>query len=304
MIKPVRAILVVAADSAYFDYSRQLLDSLRDRGALSGYDLGFYDLGLSQIQQEALERYEAKIVVPGWDIPFPLRDDYMRNRQWFRAMVARPFLPEYFPGYDCYLWIDSDAWVQDRNVLEELVRWSQQYGCAAVPEVDRSYIKFRGKPRMWEAERVCYRECFTEDIASKLDYRPQVNTGVLAISAQSPVWSLWKQYLKMGLMVAPNRVVEQLAFNLALYDGGCPVSLLPATYNWIAGMSLPAYSTSRNVLVEPQPPFERIKIIHLTSPVMGNFADITFLDEHELPLTQLWVFLEYDNYFRSRVTRV
>lgn len=304
MTKQVRAILVVAADSAYFDYTRQLLDSLRDRGALSGCDLGFYDLGLSQAQREALERYDANIVVPGWDISFPLRDDYIRSRPWFRAMVARPFLPEYFPGYDCYLWIDSDAWVQDSHVIDDLVRWAQQQGCAAVPEVDRSYVKFKDKPRIWEAERACYRECYNEEFASKLDYRPQVNTGVLAISAGSTVWNLWKKYLEIGMQNTPNRVVEQLAFNLALYDGNVPVSLLPATYNWIAGMSLPVYSTSRNVLVEPQPPYDRIKILHLTAPVMGSFLYVSFLNEYDLSLTQHWTFLEYEYYFRSRVSRV
>jgi len=31
-----------------------------------------------------------------------------------KAQVCRPFIPQIFPGYRCYLYLDSDCWVQKR----------------------------------------------------------------------------------------------------------------------------------------------------------------------------------------------
>ena len=36
----------------------------------------------------------------------------------FKAQFARPFLPRHFPGYETYLWIDADAWLQDWRAVE------------------------------------------------------------------------------------------------------------------------------------------------------------------------------------------
>lgn len=249
-----------------------------------------------------LAYYGARSVEPQWDIPFPLRDEYRRTRPWFRAMVARPFLPDYFPGYDCYLWIDADAWVQDGGVLQELIKAARDHGCAGVPEIDRSYLKFITDPRIWETERICYRECFPEKLAQKLDYRPQINTGVLAISAASPVWQSWKNYLATGLSETPNRVVEQLAFNLAVWCDGPSIAMLPSTFNWIAGMAPPAFDGRQGLFVNPQPPHEKIRILHLTAPVMGRFARIPLLGVTGEPGGEMWHCLEYD-FFRNRVSR-
>lgn len=217
-------------------------------------------------------------------------------------MVARPFLPDYFPGYDCYLWIDSDAWLQDGAALKELINGARHHGCAAVPEIDRSYLKFRTEPRVWGAEQRCYRECFSEELAQRLDFRPQINTGVLAITASSPVWGAWKKYLEIGLKETPNRVVEQLAFNLAIWCDGPPIALFPATYNWIAGMAPPAFDGVRRVFVDPQPPHEMIKILHLTAPVMGHFARIPLLGPDQQQNGEAWHYLEYD-FVRNKVLR-
>ncbi|MGH6976466.1 MAG: hypothetical protein ACREED_05505 [Stellaceae bacterium] len=32
--------------------------------------------------------------------------------------AAFPFLRRYFPGYDVYLWLDGDTWVQDAEAIE------------------------------------------------------------------------------------------------------------------------------------------------------------------------------------------
>ena len=65
-----------------------------------------------------------------------------------RSLTARPFLPDYFPGYDVYIWIDCDAWVQEQFALEWLFYTAASGALGIVPELDRSYDKTL---RLWDA---------------------------------------------------------------------------------------------------------------------------------------------------------
>ena len=39
------------------------------------------------------------------------------SKDGYKALTARPFLPRYFPGFDLYLWIDGDCWVQQGDAI-------------------------------------------------------------------------------------------------------------------------------------------------------------------------------------------
>ena len=45
---------------------------------------------------------------------FPAR---AKLKDGYKALTARPFLPRYFPGFDLYLWIDADCWVQQGDAM-------------------------------------------------------------------------------------------------------------------------------------------------------------------------------------------
>ena len=84
------------------------------------------------------------IVGPGWDIEFPGRD---RMPETFKAQVARPFLPRHFPGYQMYLWIDADAWLQDWRAVELYCARRVASSLAITPEIDRAYKRHYKRPK-------------------------------------------------------------------------------------------------------------------------------------------------------------
>jgi len=46
------------------------------------------------------------------------------------AFLVRPYLREYFPCYDIYLWIDSDVWLQSPDMLRALIEGAARKGMA------------------------------------------------------------------------------------------------------------------------------------------------------------------------------
>jgi len=38
-----------------------------------------------------------------------------------KAHYAKPFLPEIFPSYPGYLWIDTDVWLQDSSAIKHYI---------------------------------------------------------------------------------------------------------------------------------------------------------------------------------------
>ena len=51
-----------------------------------------------------------------WDIEVPSYK--VAGKEWLKSQVSRAFLPNYFPEFDKYLWIDCDAWVNDWKSVE------------------------------------------------------------------------------------------------------------------------------------------------------------------------------------------
>ena len=56
-----------------------------------------------------------------------------------RAVTVRPFLPRYLPGYNIYVWIDADAWVQEEFAVARLVDGAAQGALAAVSHTHDAY---------------------------------------------------------------------------------------------------------------------------------------------------------------------
>ena len=62
----MRTIVVSAADSGYFPFLRDLIESLQSVMAEETPDLGVFDLGLTVEQREWLTFAGAELVRPGW----------------------------------------------------------------------------------------------------------------------------------------------------------------------------------------------------------------------------------------------
>ena len=111
----MRTLIVTAANEAYAPLLRGLIDSIDQRAPRVFTGLACFDLGLAPGTREWVGRHAAHVVEPGWDLP--VGEKLRAEKPELRGLTVRPFLPSYFPGYDAYLWIDADAWVQERYAL-------------------------------------------------------------------------------------------------------------------------------------------------------------------------------------------
>ncbi len=291
----MKITIVTGCDTVYAPLTNGLLASLRQFPRLAEIPISILDFGLTDEDRESLAGQCNDIVPAEWDVDFPLREEWQEKHPGYRGLTARPFLPRYFPDYDVYLWIDSDVWVQDPRGVLGYIRAVQTSPCTCVLEQDRSYHKYLGGKDVWRFHRQLYQHLYGTETAEKMAVRPVMNSGIFAMHRNAPQWAHWQQTIGGGLktMKKTDRAsffVEQCAFNIANYLYDCPVSFLPATYNWSLLEALPAWSGGK--LVEPSPPFDVIRNVHLTGETKKQIQKISSLDN---PDDVLETAMDYDS---------
>jgi len=200
------------------------------------------------------------VVEPGWDLAV---DSLMQQEQpHLRALTVRPFLPRYFPGYDVYLWIDADAWVQDLTVISAYVNAAAQGALAIVPHDHPAYRQSAGVTA-WRARRD--QAYFGADAGIEVPWAEYWNAGVFALAADVPHWQQWAQYFSRGLAATDGRLCcDQTALNQATRVERLPVAPLAARHNWLCHLALPSFDQNLNKLGDPLDPQSVLGILHLT----------------------------------------
>lgn len=258
---PLRGLLIVSgADSAYFPLLRDTVLSVRAQR--SDAAIAILDVGLAPEQRQWLAGRVTALVRPAWDIDFPGRDKTPEGR---KAQFARPFLPHHFPGWETYLWIDADAWVQDWRAVELLAAAARRGRLAIVPEIDRAYKRHYKRPKLFGMNLAWqnYRRAFGWRVADRLGRNPMVNCGVFALRGDAPHWQAWARVMVQVAQRTRFFFVEQTALNYAIFAEHLPVDFLPAYCNWMPGDAAPAFDAERGLFVEPYSPHEVIGIMHL-----------------------------------------
>jgi hypothetical protein len=259
-MRPAQLLIASGADRNYFPLLRDTVLSIRShrRDAV----IGVLDLGLDREHRDWLSARVAYIVRPDWDLDFPRRE---RMPETLKAQVARPFLRRHFPGYEMYLWIDADAWLQDGRAIDLYTAAAGRDKIAITPEIDRAYKrhykrpKFFGRTLAWKN----YREAFGWRAADRLGRNPMVNCGVFALHHDAPHWDAWARILSQVLQRTRFFFVEQAALNYAIFAEHVPVNFLPAYCNWMPGDAPPVFDAGRGLFVEPYAPHEVIGVMHL-----------------------------------------
>ena len=259
-LRPDRLLIVSGADSAYFPLLRDTVRSVLAQRAQAA--IGILDVGLDGEQRAWLARHVTHLVQPGWDIDFPGREHTPQARQ---AQFARPFLPHHFPGYETYLWIDADAWLQDWRAVELYAEAAAGGRLAITPEIDRAYKRHYKRPKLFGATLAWknYRAAFGWRAADRLGRNPMVNCGVFALRGDAPHWAAWARLIARVAQRTRFFFVEQTALNYAIFAEHLPVDFLPAYCNWMPGDAAPAFDAARGLFVEPYTPHEVIGVMHL-----------------------------------------
>ncbi len=255
----MRAVVVTAADESFFPLLRGLIGSLEQFEARPA--LACLDVGLSPASREWVAVHAQHVVVPKWDLPVDPR--VRRQHPHLRALTARPFLPRYFPGYDVYLWIDADAWVQERFALDWYLQYAQGGALVAVPEVDRAYRQARSTIE-WRTKRM--HSYFGPQFVQRALWDTYFNAGVFALRADAPHWESWDRSFREGLDLTKGvQCCDQTALNHALWTMNLAVHPLPALCNWLCHMRQPAFDPGHNKFCEPDLPNRPIGILHLAA---------------------------------------
>ena len=194
--------IISLSDSNYFELLNEQIDSIKRFKQSKDFSICIMDAGLEEYQVEILQKKVDKIVKAKWDIEVP--DSKVKGKEWLKSQVSRAFLPEYFPGYKKYIWIDADAWVNSWESIELYSKGCENKKLAIATSADRSY------GRVLRAEWVFgsfakiksqnYKHAkssgFSEKIARKVALKPHLNIGVFALEVDAPHWKVWQENLK------------------------------------------------------------------------------------------------------------
>jgi hypothetical protein len=259
-VPATRLLIASGSDSSYFPLLRDAVLSILAQRRNAA--IGILDFGLSPDQQIWLADRVTHLVRPGWDVEFPDREP---TPEILKAQLSRPFLRRHFPGYETYLWIDADAWLQDWRVVELYLAAAGRDKIAITPEIDRAYKRHYKRPKAfgWTLNWKCYRQAFGWRVADRLGRNPILNCGVFALHHDAPHWDAWARVIAQVAQRTRFFYIEQTALNFVIFAEQLPANLLPAYCNWMPGDAAPAFDANRCLFVEPYAPHEVIGIMHL-----------------------------------------
>ena len=267
--------IVSLADSNYFELLCELIDSIKSFEESKNVAICILDAGLNDNQKNILLKKVDTIKKANWDIEVPSYK--VIGKEWLKSQVSRAFLPKYFPGYNKYLWIDADAWVNSSETIELYFKGSDNNKLSISTSADRAYGRVLkvdwliGGFAKIKSQNYKHAKSsgFSEKIAREVALKPHLNIGVFCLEATASHWDVWKKNLKIALKYGKIFGSEQIAMNVTIYVDKLDVEILPAycNYTLIDGMK---FDTKRNTFVESYLPNHKIGIVHLAGKHNNN----------------------------------
>lgn len=269
---PQKVALVSGADANYFPLLLEWLHSIRRFPASAAVDICILDTGLTPEQVKRLHGLGIKeIARPDWPAKVPPRK--VRGKDYLKSCVCRPFIPKIFPGYDVYMWMDSDTWVQNWEAVDMFI-------AGALKNPDKIVITSTGADRhaqrsvrikwlwRWPYRVASFyfgngRRAFGFNAAKKLASQYVLSAGCFALSGQARHWRRWQELVRHAMVKGDIFPAEQLSLGVLVHIEGFRAELLPAYTHWICE-TRPMWNTAQQQFVEPFMPHERLGILHLS----------------------------------------
>jgi hypothetical protein len=273
-------VIVSLADSNYFPLLEELIDSIKRFEESKKVAICILDAGLTQEQKQKLLSKVDEIKSAEWDIEVP--GYKVKGKEWLKSQVSRAFLPNYFPNYEKFLWIDCDAWVNSWNCLELYFKACDNGKLGITQTIGPGYkITSKvnwlvGKLAVIKSQNFKHavRSKIGYDKARKLAFAPHINIGVFSLEKNSIGWSSWQNNLSKTLKAGNVFGSEGLAINMSVYIDDLETEFLPLNCNWITSNLLPKYDEQQKTFVEPYLPNYKIGIMHLAAGIWKNNKDM------------------------------
>ena len=273
-------VIVSLADANYFPLLNELIDSIKFFKESENTAICILDAGLTENQKEILYKKVDEIKSAEWDIEVPAFK--VKGKEWLKSQVSRAFLPNYFPNYEKYLWIDCDAWVNDWNAVNLYFKACEDGKLGITQTMGPGYRVMSkvnwifGKIASIKSQN--FKHAIKSKIglsnARKLAFAPHINIGVFSLEKNSPGWKSWQKNLEQTLKSGNIFGSEGLAINMSVYIDDLETEFLPLNCNWIASNLLPKFDESKNTFVEPYLPNYEIGIMHLAAGIWEGKKDM------------------------------
>jgi len=273
-------VIVSLADENYFSLLEELIDSIKRFKESEKVAVCILDAGLTKEQKEKLLTKVDEIKSAEWDIEVP--NFKVKGKEWLKSQVSRAFLPNYFPNYEKYLWIDCDAWVNDWNSIELYFKACDNGKLGITQTIGPGYrITSKvswliGKLAIIKSQNFKHavKSRIGYEKARKLAFAPHINIGVFSLEKNSEGWSIWQSNLSKTLKAGSIFGSEGLAINMSVYIDNLETEFLPLNCNWITSNLLPKYDDNQKTFVEPYLPNFKIGIMHLAAGIWKDGIDM------------------------------
>ena len=261
-------IIVSSADSKYFQLIKELFLSLKKTDVFNEYQFAILDTGLSEDQYTYFKDNNVKIEEAKWNVDVPKYKILGRNH--LKTQVARAFLPDYFPNFKIYIWLDADLWLNDLSTFHLYERGAMQECLAITPQSDRSYFNnanvewFMNFPK--KVKTINYKnisKSISKKLARKYAFYSTLNAGAFAISSKREIWDCFQKNIKLAAKKGRIFGTDQVALALSVYEDKIPTQFLPAYCNWMCEFHLPMFNEQSKKFIEPYLPYHPIALIHL-----------------------------------------
>ena len=275
-----KKVIVSLADSNYFELLNELIDSIKNFKQSEDVAICILDAGLKDEQLKTLSLKVDEVKKAEWDIEVSSLKS--KGKEWLKSQVSRAFLPNYFPNYEKYLWIDCDAWLNDWSTIELYFKACDNGKLGITQTIGPGY-KITSKVN-WLIGKLAviksqnFKHAISSKIgiekARKLAFAPHINIGVFSLEKNSQCWKNWQENFKKTLSSGKIFGSEGLAINMSVYIDNIETEFLPLNCNWIASNLLPKYDSKNNTFVEPYLPNYKIGIMHLAAGIWKNQKDM------------------------------
>ena len=285
--------IVTLADSTYFELLQELIDSIKSHKQNNNVSICVLDAGLTQDQINLIKSKVHSIKKAKWDIDVPSYK--VIKKEWLKSQVSRAFLPNYFPEFKKYLWIDCDAWINSWSAVELYFKACEKGKLGITQSIGQGYRIMTkvnwlfGKFASIKSQNYKHAKSsgIEENIARKLAFAPHINIGVFSLEKTSKCWDVWQKNLKKTLSKGKIFGSEGLAINIAVYHDNVDVEFLPLKCNWIISHLLPKFDNQNNTFVEPFLPNEKIGIMHLAAGIWDGNKDMRLDKNVKIDITTL-----------------
>jgi hypothetical protein len=221
--------------------------------------LGFLDDGLGARQVEYLTSRGFMVERTRWGLGIP--ESFQKGFPGSRVKVSKTMLPEIFPGFDVYIWLDADTWLQEKSAIADLVGGALDREISVVSQRDPKY-SLKQFINLWRL--LVAREYFGLGSALNVLFRPYYNSGVFAMKSTSRVWAIWQSTWGSAFKRRDQiRVSDQAALNHVLTIQKVRVAKFDSTYNWACHLAQP-YWDEETLKWRTGAKGKVIKIIHMT----------------------------------------